>query len=385
MKARFSLHHLPWTYGRIEVQGSMTSGLIRRLASRLPRQIKTADLFFLLSAIPVLVLFLIAPESFGLSWAGMGKLGRGGLLFVLFFIAFELIDFRKTTNSHLSKNRKLVIGALFALGLLYFGAVGLFKPFTDSIYWVGRILGASGDTSNSWLMATDYVAMTLYIFGLATAFFGGRGILKVITGIVLSAGMLVMYLLDAFFPYGSLGPLQFWANFIVAAVAFLTRGVGLPIYGKNNMLTISGKHGFYQLFVFWPSVGVQSMLIYSLVMIILAAKLYAPAMRKITYAAVGVAGTVFLNVVRISIIAFYGYAYATSGADLDAFHNSIGEFLFPVWIVVFLWIVLDIEGRLAARSKRATMKTGQAPAAAMHDTGYRLPYATRHTPTGATV
>jgi thaumarchaeosortase len=361
----------------------MTIDLIRRLASRLPRQIKTADLFFLLSAIPVLVLFLIAPESFGLSWAGMGKLGRGGLLFVLFFLAFESVDFRKTTNPHLSRNRKLAIATLFALGMLYFGAVGLFKPFTDSIYWVGRILGASGDTSNSWLMATDYVAMTLYIFGLATAFFRGGGILKVITGIVFSAGMLVMYLLDAFFPYGSLGPLQFWANFIVAGVAFLTRGVGLPIYGKSNMLSILGKHGSYQLFVYWPSVGVHSMLIYSLVMIILAAKLYAPAMRKIVYAAVGVAGTIFLNVVRISIIAFYGYAYATSGADLDAFHNSIGEFLFPVWIVVFLWIILDVEGRLAVSSKRATMKTAQGPAAAMHNADLCMPYATARIPGGA--
>jgi thaumarchaeosortase len=313
----------------------------------------------------------------------MGKLGRGGLLFVLFFLAFELLDFRKTTNPRLSRNQKLVIATIFAFGMLYFGAVGLFKPFTDSIYWVGRILGASGDTSNSWLMATDYVAMTLYVFGLATAFFGGRGILKVITGIVLSAGMLVMYLLDAFFPYGSLGPLQFWANFIVAGVAFLTRGLGLPIYGKSNMLTISGKHGFYQLFVYWPSVGVHSMLIYSLVMIILAAKLYAPAMRKITYAAVGVVGTIFLNVVRISMIAFYGYAYATSGTDLDAFHNSIGEFLFPVWIVVFLWIVLDIEGRLAARSKREMMKNTQAPAAAMHDVGLCMSHAIARIPNGA--
>jgi thaumarchaeosortase len=270
----------------------MTNALTRRLASRFPCQMKMADLFFLLSAILALLLFLIAPESFGLSWAGMGKLGGGGFLFVLFFLAFELLEFRKKTNLHLTWNRKLAIATLFALGMLYFGAVALFKPFTDSIYWVGRILGASGDTSNSWLMATDYGAITLNIFAVATAFFGGRGILKVITEIVLSAGMLVIYVLDTFFPYGSIGPLQLWANFIVAAVAFLTRGVGLPIYGKSNMLTISGKDGFYQLFVYWPSVGVQSMLIYSLVMIILAARLYAPAMRKITYTAVGVAGTV---------------------------------------------------------------------------------------------
>jgi len=124
----------------------------------LPRQLRTADVFFILSAIPVLFLCLLAPETFGLSWAGMGKLGRGGLLFVFFFLGFELMDFRKTTSPRLSTNRKLAIGGLFAIGLSYFGAVVLFKPLTDSIYWVGRSLGASGDVSNSWLMATDYMA-----------------------------------------------------------------------------------------------------------------------------------------------------------------------------------------------------------------------------------
>ena len=87
------------------------------------------------------------------------------------------------------------------------------------------------------------------------------------------------------------------------------------------------------------------MLIYSLVMILLAAKLDSPLKRKMIYASVGVIGTIFLNVLRIFIIAYYGYAYAYTGGQLDAFHNSIGEILFPIWIVVFLAIVLQIEGR----------------------------------------
>ena len=93
------------------------------------------------------------------------------------------------------------------------------------------------------------------------------------------------------------------------------------------------------------------MLIYSLVMILLAAKLDSPLRRKVIYATVGVVGTVLLNVCRIFIIAFYGFAYAYTGQELDAFHNSIGEILFPIWIVAFLALVLHIEGRLA-NSKR---------------------------------
>jgi thaumarchaeosortase len=320
-----------------------------------------ADLFLVLSAVPVLLAFAFAPDTFGLSWAGFGKLGRGGLFFVLFFLGFEMMDFRKIAKPHLTKTRKVAVAILLALALFYFGAVTAVGQFTDSVYWGGRVLGASGDVSNSWLMAVDYMVLTLYIAGLTVAFFSPRSLLNILTAIVFSAGMLVMYLLDAFFPYGSLGPLQFWAMFIVAGVGFLSYVFGLPIYGFGNMLTILGKHGTYRLYVFWPSVGVHSMLIYSLVMVLLAVRLVAPVRRKLAYAIAGVAGTVFLNVTRIFIIAYYGYLYATSGADLDAFHNSIGEFLFPLWILAFLIIVLNIENRLSARANRLAIRRSEVP------------------------
>lgn len=336
----------------------MMRALIGSVRRRLPHQLKLADLFLVLSAIPILVAFAFAPDTFGLSWAGFGKLGRGGLFFVLFFLAFELMDFRKIAKPRLNRTRKIAIVILVGLALFYFGAITAVGQFTDSVYWAGRILGASGEVSNSWLMAVDYMVLTLYVMGLAVAFFGARSILSILAAVVFSAGMLIMYLLDAFFPYGSLGPLQFWANFVVAGVALLSKIFGLPIYGIGNMLTILGKHGTYRLYVFWPSVGVQSMLIYSLVMILLAARLVAPAKRKLVYAITGVAGTIFLNVTRIFIIAYYAYVYATSGADLDAFHNSIGEFLFPLWILAFIIIVLNIESRLTARAKCTVPDSG---------------------------
>jgi thaumarchaeosortase len=334
----------------------------QRFKSEVMRRLKSADLLLILSAIPVLLLFALTPDTFELSWAGFGKLGRGGLFIVLFFLAFELWDFRKTAKPRLDRPHIIVTVMILGLGLFYFGAAGAAGWFTDLTYSVGKALGASGEVSNSWLMATDYSAMTLYLIALSIVLFTVRAIRAIMTPIVLSIGMVVFYLLDAFFPYGSIGPLQFWANFIVAAVGFLSWIFGLPIYGFSNLLTINGTHGFFRLAVFWPSVGVQSMLIYSLVMVLLAAKLDSPLRRKAIYATIGVLGTIFLNVVRIFIIAYYGYAYAYTGQQLDAFHNSIGEILFPIWIVAFLAIVLHVEGRLAQTAKEdASSESAKAP------------------------
>jgi thaumarchaeosortase len=96
-------------------------------------------------------------------------------------------------------------------------------------------------------------------------------------------------------------------------------------------------------------------------MVLLAAKLDSRRLRKVIYAAIGVIGTIFLNVVRIFIIAYYGYAYAYTGQQLDAFHNSIGEVLFPIWIVAFLAIVLHVEGRLAQTAKKDLAEESPKP------------------------
>jgi thaumarchaeosortase len=57
-------------------------------------------------------------------------------------------------------------------------------------------------------------------------------------------------------------------------------------------------------------------------------------------------GTICLNVTRIFSISLYGYLYATSGDQLNAFHNVIGEVLFPIWIVAYLVVIIHIEDRL---------------------------------------
>lgn len=326
---------------------------VASITSEIRRRLKDADFLLILAAIPVFLLLALAPGSFELSWAGFGKLGRGGLFIVLFFLGFELYlyDFRKHARLKLTFARKMVLSAIVMATLVYFIGVGVDASFVNLLYSLGPPGGAGGG-SNSWLMSVDYLTFAIYILALAVVLFGfGLTVIKgVITPILLSGAMVIFYLLDAFFPYGEIGSLQFWANFIVAAVGLLAKLFGLPIYGFSNYLTIEGTKGFFRLAVFWPSVGVQSIIIYSVVMLVIAAKLDIPKVRKVIYAAVGVAGTVFLNILRIFTIAYYGYAFATSGQQLDAFHNSLGEVIFPFWILLFLGIVLHIESRITPKT-----------------------------------
>jgi len=94
------------------------------------------------------------------------------------------------------------------------------------------------------------------------------------------------------------------------------------------------------------------MLLFSFVMVVVAARLEALGNRKVIYASLGVAGTVSLNVVRVFSIAYYGYAYASDCNQVDFFHNWIGVVLLPLWLVMFVALVVRVEGWLASRTTK---------------------------------
>ena len=72
-----------------------------------------------------------------------------------------------------------------------------------------------------------------------------------------------------------------------------------PAMARGNLLVLNGLHGPFALQVFWPSAGVHSIIIYTLVMLALLIKLDIPLARKIIYFAVGTLGTIITNLVRI--------------------------------------------------------------------------------------
>jgi len=97
------------------------------------------------------------------------------------------------------------------------------------------------------------------------------------------------------------------------------------------------------------------MIIYSLVIIVLMVKLAAPRRRKLIYATIGAVGTFFVNVFRITLIVLYATYVSSAYSVVDAFHNSIGDVLFIIWIFAYLLLVIHWENTrdsLVQSSKR---------------------------------
>jgi thaumarchaeosortase len=160
--------------------------------------------------------------------------------------------------------------------------------------------------------------------------------------------------LDSFFPYDTLGFLQGWVSVIWNLVLVLLQLSGVRVLTNPNAFTerpwvflhenrlfISGNTGAMTLAIYWPSSGIVSMLIYTMVIITLLIKIDAPMKRKLVYAVIGAIGTFFVNVIRVFLISYY---VAFISIDVNAFHEVIGEVLFLPWVGIFLVSVLRAEG-----------------------------------------
>jgi thaumarchaeosortase len=337
------------------------------------REFKGRDAYPLLFVIfPILFLIVIDPASFTLVWFVGQQVGRGSLLFVFFLVAWDFHDSRKSFKATRDK-RRYVLLALILLALLIYYYFRVFNGFferppinpvnqtpMDSAFttyvrvYVTSKLGVSQESTLSFLLAMDYVAYAVFCLVATALLYSVRSILLMATPVIYLVGTGVLDMMDAYFPEDSLAFLQVWVYLIWNVVVFLLSLMSYhidvnPVAAKvnppslllqGNRLYLWGYKGFIALAIYWPSSGVVSMIVYSLVILVLMVKLDAPRKRKVAYAAIGAVGTYFVNVIRITSIVLY-VTYIS--LDFEAFHASIGEVLFIIWIFVYLLAVIHYE------------------------------------------
>jgi thaumarchaeosortase len=119
---------------------------------------------------------------------------------------------------------------------------------------------------------------------------------------------------------------------------------------------LNGLHGPFALQVFWPSAGVHSMIIYTLVMLAFLLKMDIPLQRKLVYFVIGTIGTAAVNLIRIISLSLFALMITTNVNEWEAFHSVAGEIMFLPWLGIYLASVMFIESK-RTRSLSATQAT----------------------------
>ena len=283
-------------------------------------------------ASPIIFALVAFPNSFSLSW----NQGRGGFLFALAFIVAELIGLKII----ISKKRLIAAIPLAIVVITYL--IGLEYGLRD--YLIASAEQFNVQLIYSWTWMWDFIVMGLFVIVALSIFFGKRWIRIAPAGAIFLGGSAIILSLDAFFPYDSLGPLQYVVPYLVQTNVWLVNVFDLgTATARDNIMFLKGDFGPMVLQVFWPSAGVHSIIIYSLVMGAFLLKMNIPRNRKAIYFGLGIAGTIGVNMIRIFSLSWYALKVTTDVKQWEEFHSVAGEIMFLPWLFVFLLIVILIE------------------------------------------
>lgn len=292
------------------------------------------NLIFAIIIIASPILFALAafPDSFSLSW----NQGRGGFLFALAFIVAELIGLKIT----IPKNRLFLVIPLAVLTIVYL--VGLEYGLRDYITEGAPIYDVQLIFSWQWMW--DFIVLATFVISSLFILFGKKWIRIAPAGPIFLGGSAIILSLDAFFPYDTLGPLQYIVPYLVQTNAWIitTFDLGIAI-ARDNLMFLRGDHGPFALQVFWPSAGVHSVIIYSLVMMAFLLKMNIPRNRKAVYFIIGILGTIGVNMIRIFSLSLFALKVSTNAVEFEEFHSVAGEIMFLPWLFVFLLVVTAVE------------------------------------------
>jgi len=179
--------------------------------------------------------------------------------------------------------------------------------------------------------APNYIA---YIFGLCLAFFGVSSLKKAFSPLFLmvaaSSNPFVSKWLEQ---YLSSYVVPFFTDLVVGILMIL--GINLT-NGSQGTIILQTWNGPLPLRIIWNCVGVNSMFIFSIILVVLLFEDSSNIRTKLLWSFIGIFGTFLVNIIRVTLI-FLTDFYLGSEAG-GRFHFTAGYILFFTWLAFFFFL-----------------------------------------------
>jgi len=298
---------------------------------------------FLSVGIPLVLLYALYPTSFDRTFNGRA--------YYLFFVWLVLLGFMinwdkygsKTSNMP-SKNT-IAFGVALTLPTVYV-IVSNFFGLNAAISETFRVSGVISPSLQDYVARLNFIPLAMEFLVFAALFavvvlcaYGLKGLadFALPTAMLVAVGALSMInLLSPLFP-----PFQI----IVPVTAALSQGV-LSLMGYTTVLysgqdfapsLIAGNSaGTFGAKIVWPCAGIDSLIIYAVVILLFLHKAYIPRWQKIVYFIVGAVVTYFINVLRIVTL----FVIGVNKGDVWGFHDYWGQLFSTTWIVSYMLLII---------------------------------------------
>ena len=301
-------------------------------------------------AVPFLILYLdrqttILYYSFEMTWKG-----RTFYIFFLWLALLEMILSWDALQSIKANKLRSVRTVVFLLALLlpsvYLIASNYYSfPSRAIIDWSWRI----GIDQPDWIpLDVEYFVLAALFTLIVWLQYGVKGLKNILISPVFLATIGTIYTIDNIYRYGSFTPFQIF----VPTTAMLAARV-LNFLGYQTQLSLSGSMPTLYAYVAnstlgwgaqiaWPCSGVESLLIYTVTILLFLKKSAFSLAQRVTYFVIGATVTYIINVLRIAtifIIAINTGGYYT-GSEAQQFHDFYGQLYSIIWIISYPLIII---------------------------------------------
>ncbi len=267
---------------------------------------------------------------------------------MLAIVPLVFLEAGRKSFAPLGRRSALFAWATVGAAAVYYFAFAQPAVF-NSIVSLGTSLGVDpAIVQFSWVWGIDYAVTSVFLVSLLLL---DRGA-KIITPLIYTVGMASFLFIDVILPENTLGPFGYVVPPVLQVVA-RTLDLFSPgaAHSQGNILTLQNSLGSMRLQVFWPSAGLDGIVIGLLVVLAICVKVGTGWSRGALYLAVGALGSFLVNVLRLVLLAEYAMSNITNEKAFEAFHSVVGELIFIPWIVGFVILILRREGRISARER----------------------------------
>lgn len=262
---------------------------------------------------------------------------------VMPFYGFLLLALKK--HNLFSHNEAKVIQKPFGLLLIIAGPfvhITLLPFFPWAIYY-----GAAN-------YALHILGLFLFFFDISTL---KEAFAPMFLIVVPSAGSTVSRWAELYFkPF-----LPFFTILVVAVInAMGIKAVISESY--SNSFVLYTPHGSVSYGISWACIGFEGAFLFAIVLVILLFEESAGKKTKILWSAVGLFGTLLLNIFRLVLIFVTEYVFGRGVST--TVHYSMGYVLFIVWITAFLYLFSKreaIQGKIKLAWQKLSLSIRKVP------------------------
>jgi thaumarchaeosortase len=299
-------------------------------------------LIFLSVTIPLAILYSLYPPSFDKTFNGRA--------YYLFFVWLIVLEFALDWDKYKSETARMTVKRTFTFGLalllptIYVIASNFFG-FNATIMDLFRPFGVISPWLDNTPLAMEYLVFAV-LFAVVILFaYELKGLADFSLPVALLGVVGTIHTINILYPYGGFTPFQL----LVPTTATLSADV-LNLMGYQTTLlldsgslvptlTVSDSAASWTAGIAWPCAGVESLLLYTIIMLLFLKKADIPRFHKIIYFTIGAAVTFFINILRIVTIFIIG----VNRGDVWTFHDYYGQLYSAAWIMSYPLIIIGSQ------------------------------------------